>query len=514
MGMASGHLVNLSITVSRCVCPLEAGRGPTMLTWTWANRAVGASNLCNGALVCRWTFAVWQLTQPRAHARTSFARPCHTNLLFMIRTVAPVPGCESPWTRSNTSRRISAGTSGLGFPVDVSHRILCWPLSMAISSHLRAVMDVLYALVSGSCRCRIAILVKSTPCLISSMAALERASATALSAPPPPRRALCRSNTGKCTPGVSIVCGTRVQRFWPSQTWAGDGPWISGNRGPRGSGGSVGRQGTLPVARGRMRYISSLGGATFCWSKPTAPTCRLPLAAVGARRLLLPLTRLWLSLISAPGRGCRSIVALARAVFTTMKALSRSSVHSRCFFGFAAVASYSGFMIMAALARIGCRNWSCPGIGVDPPAWPGAGSRWQLPLSKGIMPDFVTVCPRNSICVFPNWHLLGFTIKSWAASRRKSSRKCSVCSSRDRLAMKYVIHVDEQVVKVAEDFIHHPLEHLSGVFKAERHSKELKGSERRRDGRLWDVFVWLRGFDGSLGWGLPCRSISFRAIEW
>ena len=74
------------------------------------------------------------------------SRPCHSNLLVMILTVALVPGCDSPWTKSNISRHIPAGTSGLGIPVDVSHKSLCWPLSTSISSHFKAVMAVLYNL--------------------------------------------------------------------------------------------------------------------------------------------------------------------------------------------------------------------------------------------------------------------------------------------------------------------------------------------------------------------------------
>ena len=33
-GIASGHLVNLSITVKRCVYPFDAGKGPTRSTCT------------------------------------------------------------------------------------------------------------------------------------------------------------------------------------------------------------------------------------------------------------------------------------------------------------------------------------------------------------------------------------------------------------------------------------------------------------------------------------------------
>ena len=41
MGMASGHLVDLSIMVNRYLKPSDFGRGPTMSTWMCENLRVG-----------------------------------------------------------------------------------------------------------------------------------------------------------------------------------------------------------------------------------------------------------------------------------------------------------------------------------------------------------------------------------------------------------------------------------------------------------------------------------------
>ena len=38
MGTASGQRVEQSTMVKKCLWPSEGGRGPTMSTWTWANR--------------------------------------------------------------------------------------------------------------------------------------------------------------------------------------------------------------------------------------------------------------------------------------------------------------------------------------------------------------------------------------------------------------------------------------------------------------------------------------------
>ena len=149
IGMASGHLVNWSMTVSKCVWPFEAGNGPTRSTWTCAKRAAGFSNLCSGARWCLCTFAVWHPMHARVQSRTSLAIPCHTNRLVMIFTDAFVTGCDSPWTNSKTSLRIPAGTSGLVTPVDMLHSNL--KLSTSTSSQRKDVTAVLYAEISGSC---------------------------------------------------------------------------------------------------------------------------------------------------------------------------------------------------------------------------------------------------------------------------------------------------------------------------------------------------------------------------
>ena len=40
-GMTSGHLVNLSMQVSRYICPLEGGSDPTKSMWMESNLALG-----------------------------------------------------------------------------------------------------------------------------------------------------------------------------------------------------------------------------------------------------------------------------------------------------------------------------------------------------------------------------------------------------------------------------------------------------------------------------------------
>ena len=44
MGIASGHLVVLSMIVNKYFTLCEGGSGPTMSTWRWPNRRVGSEN--------------------------------------------------------------------------------------------------------------------------------------------------------------------------------------------------------------------------------------------------------------------------------------------------------------------------------------------------------------------------------------------------------------------------------------------------------------------------------------
>ena len=57
---------------------------------------------------------------------------------------------------------------------------------------------------------------------------------------------------------------------------------------------------------------------------------------------------------------------------------------------------------------------------------------------------------------------------------------------------EHVIHVHEQVIEVAEDFVHHPLKHLSCILQAERHSQELESAKRGRNSCFRNVFFSYR----------------------
>ena len=55
IGMASGQRVKRSMQVSRYVCPLECGRGPTRSMWMWSKRMSGLAKVDRGVTVCRCT---------------------------------------------------------------------------------------------------------------------------------------------------------------------------------------------------------------------------------------------------------------------------------------------------------------------------------------------------------------------------------------------------------------------------------------------------------------------------
>ena len=124
-----------------------------------------------------------QLTLDTAHPRMSLANPCHTNLVFINRTVGLTPGWDRLWMVSKTCLRIAAGASGLGFSAETSHNKVRRPASIRICSQRRPVIDVRYTHVSGSSRCWSAMALKSTPFRTSPTAARDNASETVLSAP-------------------------------------------------------------------------------------------------------------------------------------------------------------------------------------------------------------------------------------------------------------------------------------------------------------------------------------------
>ncbi|KFD60299.1 hypothetical protein M514_27518, partial [Trichuris suis] len=121
IGMASGHLVNLS-TIVRCVLPLDGGSGPTISTWTWSKRRSGGSKFCSGALMWRWILEVWQGTQDLAQILTCLRKPCHMNLAAMSFCVVRIESWARPWTISKMRRPQAAGIMGRGCPVETSQR--------------------------------------------------------------------------------------------------------------------------------------------------------------------------------------------------------------------------------------------------------------------------------------------------------------------------------------------------------------------------------------------------------
>ena len=57
IGIASGHRVNQSTTVSKKVHPSEGGRGPTISRWSLSNRASGLLKFAMGVVVWRCILA-------------------------------------------------------------------------------------------------------------------------------------------------------------------------------------------------------------------------------------------------------------------------------------------------------------------------------------------------------------------------------------------------------------------------------------------------------------------------
>ena len=123
MGIASGHLVVLSMIVNKYFTLCEGGSGPTMSTWRWPNRRVGSENAPMPDSVLRIVFEVWQWVQERAHCLMSRAIPGHMYFCFINFRAARREGCERPWTRSKALRRRGSGTHGRGVPLLVSQII-------------------------------------------------------------------------------------------------------------------------------------------------------------------------------------------------------------------------------------------------------------------------------------------------------------------------------------------------------------------------------------------------------
>ena len=120
-GIASNHLVDLSMIVNRCVKPLDDGRGPTISTCICEKRLEGTGICCISDLVCLCIFPFWQSAQLSHHSFTSLFSFFQTNLSEIILLVALIPGCEIVWRAEKTSLFIVSGTRGRGVPVETSH---------------------------------------------------------------------------------------------------------------------------------------------------------------------------------------------------------------------------------------------------------------------------------------------------------------------------------------------------------------------------------------------------------
>lgn len=59
IGMASGHLENLSIIVRQYLLPSDSGSGPTMSMCTWSKRRSGSLNMAGCVCTCRPIFDRW-----------------------------------------------------------------------------------------------------------------------------------------------------------------------------------------------------------------------------------------------------------------------------------------------------------------------------------------------------------------------------------------------------------------------------------------------------------------------
>ena len=83
IGIASGHLVDLSMIVNRYRFPSELGSGPTIYTCMCPKRRVGCWKLPRDALVCLCILLRWQLTHVRVQAVMSFIA-CQTNFCHQL----------------------------------------------------------------------------------------------------------------------------------------------------------------------------------------------------------------------------------------------------------------------------------------------------------------------------------------------------------------------------------------------------------------------------------------------
>lgn len=97
IGVASGHLVYLSIIVRQYLLPFTTGNGPTMSRCMCWKRSSGTS-MCSGIRrLWRWILVRWHGKHVRTHAVVSLFMFGHMKRLAMALRVAFAPGCDALW---------------------------------------------------------------------------------------------------------------------------------------------------------------------------------------------------------------------------------------------------------------------------------------------------------------------------------------------------------------------------------------------------------------------------------
>ena len=159
IGTASGHLVNLSMQVSKYVLPFDTGRGPTISTCTWSNLASGIVKVPRGVIVCHCTSVFWHWMHNCVQRRISLLIFGHTSWVVSSLCDARTPGWAREWRKSNTCHLNSLGTYGRGTPVDTMQIMVAFVAGIGIACTL---WDVLSNWVSSeSICCSASMVVKS-----------------------------------------------------------------------------------------------------------------------------------------------------------------------------------------------------------------------------------------------------------------------------------------------------------------------------------------------------------------
>ena len=149
----------------------------------WSKWQLGIWKDCKSALPCCWTLDIWQGMQALAQTLTCLLRPCHTILEAMSLLEVNIGGWDRPWITSKTRLLHPSGTTGLGWPVEVSQRIVFQLPPNGTSSSWRPDRAVRCACTSGSVFWLGAISSKFIPSGVDSIAVLESASASRLCLP-------------------------------------------------------------------------------------------------------------------------------------------------------------------------------------------------------------------------------------------------------------------------------------------------------------------------------------------